>query len=124
MTEFSFIVAYEPGSLVGFLNTLAEERVNIEAIAGITADATGFIRLTTDNPEATRDVLHGLGMGFEERPTLELEVPNQPGELATLLDRLAKEGIDVLSCYGGVERNKLFLTVDRLEEAKRALHVS
>jgi hypothetical protein len=124
MTEFGFIVAYEPGSLVGFLETLAEEDVSIEAIAGITAEATGIIRLITDRPDATRDVLRGLGMQFEEREAVRLEVPHRPGELAALLSRLAKEGIDVLSCYAGVQKNDLILTVDRLDEARRMLHAS
>ena len=76
-----------------------------------------------DNPGKATAVLHGLGIAYEEREALSLDLPNHPGELAALLDRLGKEGVDILSCYAGVERNRLYLTAAQLDQAKRILHL-
>jgi len=124
MKEFGFVVEYGPGSLADLLQLLAEEHVNVEAIAGIESDGTGLIRLIPDSPQKAAAVLRGLGIAYEEREALVIDLPNHPGELAALLDRLGKDGVDLLSCYAGVERNRLFLTAAQLEQAKRILHLT
>lgn len=124
MKEFGFTVKYQPGSLAEVVEALGNERVNIDGIAGIAAQAAGFIRLVADNPGKARNVLQSLGIDFEEQEALVLDLPNHPSELANLLRRLGSEGIDVLSCYAGVERNKLVLTVDQLDKAKQILRIA
>ena len=124
MKEFGFTVKYQPGSLAEVVEALGNERVNIDGIAGIAAQATGFIRLVADNPGKARNALQSLGIDFEEKEALVLDLPNHPSELANLLRRLSSEGIDVLSCYAGVERNKLVLTVDQPDKAKQILRIA
>lgn len=124
MKEFSFTVEYRPGSLAEVVKALGDERVNIDGVAGIAAQATGFIRLVTDDPGKTRNVLQSLRIDFEEEEALVVDLPNHPGELANLLRRLSDEGIDVLSCYSGVERNKVVLTVDQVDKAKQILRIA
>lgn len=124
MKEFSFTVEYRPGSLAEVVKALGDERVNIDGVAGIAAQATGFIRLVTDDPGKTRNVLQSLSIDFEEKEALVVDLPNHPGELASLLRRLSSDGIDVLSCYAGVERNKVVLTVDQVDKAKQILRIA
>ena len=122
--EFGFTVEYRPGSLAEVLEALGNERVNVDGVAGIAAQATGFIRLVTDDPGKTRNILQSLSVDFEEKEALVVDLPNHPGELASLLGRLSSEGIDVLSCYAGVERNKVVLTVDQVDKAKQILRTA
>lgn len=124
MKEFRFMVKNEPGALEEVASTLAEQHVNIEGIAGIGLGDNGLIRLVTDNPGNTRRVLEDLGAEFEEKEALAINLPNHPGELATLLRRLADDGINVESCYAGVERNKLVLAVDKVAQAKQLLRIA
>jgi len=121
MKEFRFTLENSPGALVEVASALGEERINIEAIAGIGAGEEGLIRLVPDNPGKARRVLADLGVEFEEKEALAIDVPNHPGELATLLRRLAAEGLNVESCYAGVEKNRLSLAVD---QAKRILRIA
>jgi len=122
--EFSFTVEYRPGSLAEVVKALGDERVNIDGVAGIAAQAMGFIRLVTDDPGKMRNVLQSLSIDFEEEEALVVDLPNHPGELASLVRRLSDEGIDVLSCYAGVERNKVVLTVDQVDKAKQILRIA
>lgn len=63
-----------PGSLAGVAIALAERGVNITGIVGVAEDTDGALMLTTSDATATREVLAGLGMPFEEHdPTGGLE---------------------------------------------------
>lgn len=118
MQEFSFILGDRPGALLEVMAALAEEKVNVEAVAALTVLDEAVVSMVTDNPGKTRKVLKGLGVDYEEREALAMSLPHQPGQLATVLDRLARDGINVRSCYFSVEKNQLVFTVDDLERAK------
>jgi len=124
MKELRFTVKNQPGTLAKVATALGEERVNIDGIAGVGVEDSGLIRLVTDNPGKARRVLQDLALDFEESEALVIDIPNHPGELAALLDRLANDRINVESCYAGVERNKLVLTVDDVALAKQILRIA
>jgi hypothetical protein len=121
--EFWFVIGNCPGSLVGIAETLGGAHVNIEAIGGLTVLEEGVVGLVTDDPGKTRSALREAGIEFEEHEALALDLPSHPGELATVLRRLADESINVLSCYAAAERNRLILTVDNVEATKRLLRI-
>ncbi len=123
MKEFSFLVGNCPGALVEIAQALANEHVNIEGIGGLTVLEEGVIGLVTDAPGKAREVLRDVNIDFEEREALVIDLPNHPGELATLLDRLSRERINVLSCYPAVEKNRVILTVDQVDRAKEILRI-
>ncbi len=118
MQEFTFFLGNKPGALLEVAAALAEEKVNIEAIAALTVLDEAVVSMITDAPDRTRKVLKRLGVDYEEREALTLSLPHQPGQLATVLDRLARDGINVLSCYFAAEKNMLVFTVDDLSRAK------
>lgn len=118
MQEFTFYLGNRPGALLEVAAALAEEKVNIEAVAALTVLDEAVVAMVTDAPDRARKVLKRLGVDYEEREALSMSLPHQPGQLATVLDRLAREGINVLSCYFSVEKNMLVFTVDDLVRAK------
>jgi hypothetical protein len=122
--EFSFTIGNCPGSLVEIAEVLGKEHVNIEGIAGTTVLEEGVICLVTDDPGKARKVLRSAGVDFEENEALVLELPNHPGQLATLLGRLSREKINVLSCYPSVEKSRVIFTVDQVERTKEILRIA
>ncbi|MBC7317827.1 amino acid-binding protein [Candidatus Bipolaricaulota bacterium] len=118
MQEFTFYLGNRPGALLELASALAEEKVNIEAVAALTILDEAVVAMVCDAPDRARKVLKKLGVEFEEREALALTIPHQPGQLATVLARLAEEGINVLSCYFSAEKNQILFTVDNLERAK------
>ncbi len=123
MKEFSFILGNNPGALAEVVEALGAEHVNLEAVAGLTVLDEGVISLVTDNPDKTRKILRAKGVEFDERDALVMSLPHQPGQLATILGRLADEGINVLSCYCTVEKNQILLTVDKVDRAKAIFRI-
>lgn len=123
LKEFSFDIGNCPGALVDIAERLGSEHVNIEGIAGLTVLEEGVVGMITSETGTTRKLLREMGIDFEEREGLVLEVPNHPGELAHVLQRLLEDRINVLSVYAGVEKNQLIITVDQTDNAKRILHL-
>jgi hypothetical protein len=119
MREFQLTVRNQPGSFAKVAAALAEVGVGIEVAAGM--GRRGEIRLVADEPSKARDVLRSLGVSFEEKEVLVVDVGTHPRELAAVLDRLAAADINVESVYAAVGRNKLILAVDKLEQAREAL---
>jgi len=122
--EFSFLVGNCPGALVEIAEALGNDHVNIEGIGGLTVLEEGVIGLVTDDPGKARKVLRTAEVDFEEREALVIDLPNHPGELATLLGRLSTERINVLSCYAAVEKNRVIMTVDQPDRAKEILRIA
>ena len=118
MKEFSFLIGNCPGALVEIAEALGNEHVNIQGIGGVTVLEEGVIGLVTDEAGKTRKVLRSQEIDFEEREALVLELPNHPGELATVLRRLSGERINVLSVYAAVDKNQLIMTVDDVVRTK------
>lgn len=124
MKEFSFLIGNCPGALVEIAEDLGNDRVNIDGISGLTVLEEGCVALVTDDPGKTRKVLKNREIDFEEREALILDLPNHPGELATVLGRLSSEQINVLSCYAAVEKNQVILTVDKVERTKEIFRLA
>lgn len=124
MKELRFTMENQPGALAKIASALGEARVNIDGIAGLGLEDKGLICLAIDDPGAARKILQDLGVDFKENQPLVIDISNHPGELATLLCRLADNGINVQSLYAGVERNKLVLTVDNIARAKEILRIA
>jgi len=121
--EFSFILGNNPGALAEVSEALGAEHVNLEAVTGVTVLDEGVIAIVTDNPDKTRKILRAKEIEFEEREALVMAMPHQPGQLASILGRLADEGINVLSCYCTVEKNQIVFTVDTVDRAKAIFRI-
>ena len=122
MKEFRFTLANRPGALAEVATALGAENVNIDGITG--APGGSLVCLVVNNPDRARTVLLELGVVFEEKEALAIDIPNQPGELGKLLGRLAAVGINLDSVYPAVEPNKVILTADDLTEARQTLGAS
>jgi len=117
-------VENQPGALVKVAAAFGEEKVNIDGISVTGTGDSGLICLVTDNPGEACNVLQKLDVAFEEREAVVIDIPNHPGELAKLLDRLAKEGLNVESACAAVERSKIVLMVDDVGRAKQLLRIA
>lgn len=124
MKEFSFLMGNCPGALVEIAAAMGKEHVNIDGIAGLTVLDEGVISIVPDDAAKARKILKDRNIDFEEREALVIDLPNHPGELATLLDRLRHDQINVLSCYAGVEKHQVVITVDQVDRTKEILRIS
>jgi hypothetical protein len=121
--EFSFTIGNCPGALVEIAEALAAEHVNVDGIAGLTVLEEGVIGIVPEDPGKARKILREKGVDFEEREALALNLPHDPGELATILGRLSSEGINVLSLYASFGKHQIVFTVDDIPRAKALFRI-
>jgi hypothetical protein len=89
----------KPGRLAKICSALAQEKINIRALAVMDTSERSVLRLITDRLDDTRKVLTALGTEFEVGEVLAVEVEDRPGSLARVLERLADEHINVEYAY-------------------------
>ena len=123
--QISAWVEDRPGVLGRVADALGGKRVSIRAFLAANMDGRGFVRLVVDKPAAARRVLAAHGWRTTEDDVLEVTVPDRPGALADVADRLGAAGINIQYAYVGTAKSarqvNLYLAVDDLRAALAAL---
>jgi len=110
MRELRFTLANVPGTLAEVTTVLGKGNVNIDGIVGVPGGS--LVCLVVDDTGRARGVLQRLGLTFQEREAVALDLPDRPGELGKLLERVASGGINLDSLYPAVVANRVLLTGD------------
>ncbi len=92
---FIIQLANRPGELGHLTRALAARGIDINYISGSGAGDLSCALLTTDDDEATNEVLRSMGVSFVTGSTLIVEVPDRPGALADLAEKLGAEGVNI-----------------------------
>ncbi len=121
-----FVIQLEnrPGELAHVTRALAMRGVNILTIAGSGAGSKMCAMLTTDDDVMTREVLHGMGIPFVEGDALHVEVPDEPGGIAELTEKLSTAGVNITGVLVIGRRAtsiQMALTVDDEARAREVL---
>jgi len=86
----------QPGQFAQVVQALSESAVNIEGIAMV----NGIVHVLARDPNAARSALRAGGYDIEgEREVLMLPMPDRPGELAMIMQRLAEARVNVKFVY-------------------------
>jgi hypothetical protein len=97
-TELSLRLANSPGALAAVCRLLADEHVNILAMAD---ESAGPLRLVVDNHVHAAAVLRDRHHTVTERAVIVVSLSNAPGALAATLKLVADAGININYAYGG-----------------------
>lgn len=120
MTTTTFVTVKledTPGTLGKAANALADGNVNIDAFA---VDGKGNARFLTNNPSGATDALKDAGFSPKTADVIQVNLPNEPGQLGRLGTELGKKGVNIESCFGatgGGGTGTVFLRVSDIEKA-------
>jgi hypothetical protein len=124
--QISVFLENKPGRLANVLSALAREKVNLIALTVMDSHEHNVLRLVTDNLSQTRQVLKALGIPCAETEVLMVELRNQPGSLAHVVEQLAAEhvNIDYAYCSAGGRNGKTVgvFKVSNTEKSMRLLN--
>ena len=98
-TQFSIFLANKPQILAQICHRLADEKINILAMSMMDASEHGVLRLVSADPEKTRQSLVELDLPTAETTVLMATLPNRPGGLADVVERLASNRVAVNYAY-------------------------
>ena len=84
-----------PGTIAAAIKSLAAAKINVLSILGW--NPSGVVQLITDNPRAAKKALEAAHISCTEAAAEMVEIPNKPGALLELLDKLAKKNVNLRS---------------------------
>jgi hypothetical protein len=124
--ERQFVIQMQnhPGELAHLARALAVRGINITHLTCAGAGPIACAFVTASDEQDTRDVLHGLGHDYLEGETVVVDVLDEPGGIADVLERLAAAGVKVLGtmCVGRRDSiMEMAFAVDDAEKARAAL---
>jgi hypothetical protein len=123
--QISAWVDDRPGMLGQVADSLGENGVSIRAFMAAVLDGKGFVRVVVDRPAAARKIFASHGWKTTEDEVVEVTVPDQPGALGAVAERLGRSGINIQYAYVGTAKSaqkvNLYLAVPDVKAALKAL---
>lgn len=123
--QISAWVDDRPGMLGQVADALGEKGISIRAFMAAVMDGKGFIRVVVDRPAAAKRILAAHGWETTEDEVVEVTVPDRPGALGRVADRLGEAGINIQYAYVGTAKSasrvNLYLAVHDVKAAVKAL---
>jgi hypothetical protein len=123
--QISAWIQDRPGVLGEVAEALGARKVNIRAFMASVLDGKGFVRLVVDRPAEARKVFAAEGWKTTVDDLVEVVIPDRPGAMGRVADRLGAAGINIHYGYVGTSGKarsvSLFLSVDSPAAALKAL---
>jgi len=98
-TQFSIFMVNKPGVLAQALNEFAQNRLNIIAITMMDSAEHGVMRVVFESSQRAKKVLAKLNMPYNGTEVLCVELMNKAGALAGVVEKLAKNHINISYAY-------------------------
>jgi hypothetical protein len=103
--QISIFLENKPGGLENVTRILRDANINIRTLSVADTSDFGIVRLIVDHVADTVRVLKENGYTISRTNVVAVEVPDQPGGLHSILEVLAKAGINIEYMYAFVERS-------------------
>jgi hypothetical protein len=98
-TQFSVFMVNKPGVLAQVLGEFARAKINITAMTMTDSVEHGVLRVVFGAAERAKEVLSKLNMRYSETQVLCVNLANESGALATVVEKLAKNHINISYAY-------------------------
>lgn len=125
-TQFSIFLINKPGVLARICQQIAADKVNIIAMSMMDSTEHGVLRIVAEKPEEIRTSLMALNVPMTEAPVMLATLPNRPGALADMMERLASARISINYAYvtSGARGGKTvgIFSVSNANKAMQVLH--
>jgi len=123
-TQFSIFLVNKPGVLAQVTGALGDAKLNIHAMTLVDSQEHGVLRVVTDNPATTRQVLTQLNLPMTETEVLCLDLSNRPGALGDIATVLGQHHVNInyAYCTSGAPGGRT-TGIFKVADPKKALHV-
>lgn len=118
--QISVFVENKQGKLVETVRKMAENGINIRAMAIADTQDFGILRMITSDNDKTKEVLSGDTV-VNTTEVIAVKMEDKPGALYSVMDILSKEGINIEYLYAFTASDALgAYVVFRVDDVARA----
>ncbi len=103
--QISIFIENRSGRLAAITALLGKEGINIRALSLADTSDFGILRLIVDKPDAATALLQRDGFTYALTDVVAVEVPDNPGGLAGVLDLMGQGDVNVEYMYAFVEKS-------------------
>jgi hypothetical protein len=122
--QISVFIENRAGRLETIAKLLGDARINIRALSLADTSDFGILRLIVSRPEEAQKLLKDNGFTIRITEVVAVEVPDEPGGLAHVLNVLGTNGVNVEYMYAFVEKaNDRAILVFRFDDLENAIRV-
>jgi len=120
--QISVFLENKSGRLAELTHALAEGGINIRALSLAETIDYGVLRLLVDKPKEARSVLAKAGFTVTETEVIAVEMPDQPGGLAGIVNLVTRRGLNIEYLYAFVgQRGQNAIVIFRIDDAPAAI---
>lgn len=122
--ELKIRVEDRPGLLGEIASALGERKVNLRAVNAWVEGGEGVARFVVSDYATAKKVLTARGWRPEVQEVLELELPDKPGALGAVAQRIGAAGVNIEHVYvgtAGARKVTVFMGVSDLKTALKAV---
>lgn len=94
-TQLTVYIDNRKGTLSALATFLGKHGINIYGLTLADTEGHGYARLIVDDTEKARQLVEDSGELVAAREVLLIRVANEPGELARMLEALAKRNLNI-----------------------------
>lgn len=120
LQQISIFMENKPGMLCEITKFIASKNVNLRALSVADAQDFGIVRLIVDDPGLVNDILTNEGYTTNKTYVLGIEIPDQPGKFSELLEKLAKENINIEYSYAFTSQEGKAISILRVDDVDKA----
>lgn len=122
--QFSIFLVNKPGVMSQLFSEMAKAKVNITSVSMMDSMEHGVLRMIVDDPDLARPTFQRLNTPVKETEVLGVTLPNRPGAVADLCDRLASSHIHIgyMYCTSGAKGGKTMVVI-KVPNIKKAVSV-
>jgi hypothetical protein len=121
--QLSFTMPNRVGLLSEISTTIANAKVNINAICAYEMEDKAYFVLITDKNAKAKRALGPWGIEIKEEDVVAVEMPNRAGELLKVAKKVADAGINIKYMYGTAGAGKSSICVFKTADDKKAIKV-
>ncbi len=122
--QISVFLENKYGRLAQVTRVLGDNNINIRAMSIADTADFGILRLIVNDPDAALQVLKEAGFTVSSTDVIAVEIKDEPGGLASVLDVLQQVNINIEYLYAFVQKStNAALVVFRVEQIDEAIEV-
>ena len=119
--QISVFLENKSGRLAHVTRVLGDAGINIRALSIADTSDFGILRLIVSDPVKAHKILKEAGFTVSETEVIAVRMPDAPGGLATVLDQMSEENLNIEYLYAFLgSSGSDALVIFKVEDIKKA----